>query len=139
MPCRPQEENFVFMPANGSALTALGWAHHRFFQKRDGTGIGLRQHPPVDGVRATVIDTPNGRCAVGLTSEIAAVLGGKIKNPCTDLGLRFSPLSDGEAVDLCVTAWFVEGGLLQLRKKWTGGLTQASSTSSQSITSHAKS
>ncbi len=115
-PWYPQENSFVFMPAKGSALTQLGWEHHEFYRKRDGTAIAVQQHLAVDGVRAAIIETQSGRCAVGLTSESAAILGGKIMNPCTDLGLGFGPLSDGDVADLCATAGFVEGGLPQLKK-----------------------
>ena len=117
LPWRPQEDDYVFMAAKGSALTQLGWDHHEFYQQRDGTAMAVKEHAAADGVRAAIIETPGGRCVVGLTSDSAAILGGKIMNPCTDLGLGFGPLAHGDAVDLRATAWFVEGGLSELRKK----------------------
>ena len=74
-------------------------------------------HPPVEGLRVAMVETSSGPGVVGLTADAAAILGGKIANPCTDLGLGFGPLAEGATTELRATAWFVKGGLEELTEK----------------------
>jgi hypothetical protein len=110
-PWRPQEKDFQFMRANGSALTALGWDQLAHYRAR-GTAMAVKPHDAADGIRAAVIRRPaGGPLTVGLTSPDAAILGGKIEYPCTDLGLGVGALAPGATASVTATAWFIKGGL----------------------------
>ena len=84
LPWRDQIQKFNFMGAGGSALTKAGWRQIDHFNKRNGKAATVRLHPAVEGVRAAIIDRNGERRVVALTSDHAAILGGKNSNPCTD-------------------------------------------------------
>lgn len=117
LPWRDQIQKFNFMGAGGSALTKAGWCQIDHFNKRDGKAATVRPHPAVEGVRAAIIDRIGERRIVALTSDHAAILGGKNLNPCTDLGLEIHSLPPATSQQVWATAWFLRGGLDVLSKK----------------------
>jgi hypothetical protein len=117
LPWRSQERDFVFMRASGSALTPLGWKQLQHFRERDGDALPVKRHQPADGLRAALIQRSTGSLVVGLTSPDAAVLGGKIEYPCTDLGLGMGVLEPGATATVHATAWFLKGDLEALHRR----------------------
>lgn len=110
LPWGPQEAEFMFAPANISALTKAGWQQYKWFESRD-RKPPVRPHPPADGVRAGLINQGERQFVVALVSDDAIVLGGKSSNPCQDLSLGFGPLRPNETAQMSATWWFLEGGL----------------------------
>lgn len=63
------------------------------------------------GLRAATGKIEGRCCVAGLASPNAAILGGCDDNPCTDLGVSFGPVPQGESRSVRLAAYFLFGTL----------------------------